>query len=114
MKINTALTTCLVAASVLISDGCKKSDQTVKAGQVTAPDCDPVQLYSTTSDSTYIVMLRSADSQSGSVQDLGKIHICGQYHFKPLCDSGKPAGRHTEQHTFRIYCPSDRRPRPWR
>src|SRR5579863_3444041 len=72
MKINTAITTCLVAAFVLISDGCKKSDQTVKAGQVAAPDCDPVELFSTPSDSTYIVMLRGADSQSGSVQELGK------------------------------------------
>jgi subtilisin len=72
MKIITTFTACLLAACFLISEGCKKSDQTVKMGQVTAPDCDPVHLFSTPADSTYIVMLRSADSQSGSVQELGR------------------------------------------
>ena len=72
MKITTILAACLLAACVLISEGCKKTDQTVKMGQTTVPACDPVQLFSTPADSTYIVMLRGADSQSGSVQELGR------------------------------------------
>ncbi|HEX3080544.1 MAG TPA: S8 family serine peptidase [Puia sp.] len=69
---NIRFAACLLTACILISVGCRKSDQTVKTGQVAAPACDPVQLFSTPADSTYIVMLRSAESQSGSVQELGR------------------------------------------
>jgi len=69
---NTRFAACLLTACMLISAGCRKSDQTVKAGQVAAPACDPVQLFSTPADSTYIVMLLSAENQSGSVQELGR------------------------------------------
>jgi len=72
MKINTLFTAFLLTACVLISGGCRKADQTVKMGQVPTPDCDPVQLFSTPADSTFIVMLRGTDSQSGSVQELGR------------------------------------------
>lgn len=71
MKITTIFIASLLTASLLISAGCRKSDQTVKMGQVAAPACDPVQLFSTPADSTYIVMLRGGESQSGSVQELG-------------------------------------------
>ena len=70
MNIRTALATCLLAACILISEGCKKADQPVKMGQASAPDCDPVQLFSTPADATYIVMLRSTDGQAGSAQEL--------------------------------------------
>ena len=70
MNIRTPFAVCLLATCILISEGCKKTDQPVKMGQASEPDCDPVQLFSTPADATYIVMLRGADSQSGSVQDL--------------------------------------------
>jgi subtilisin len=64
---------CLLTAGLLILMGCKKSDQPVKMGQVQDPACDPVKIFSAPSGETYIVMLRSTDSQTGSVQTLGKV-----------------------------------------
>ena len=72
MNNRTAFAACLLAACILFSEGCKKADQPVKMGQASDPACDPVHLFSTPVDSTYIVMLRSADSQTGSVQTLGE------------------------------------------
>ncbi len=72
MNNHTAFAACLLAASILISQGCKKADQPVKMGQASDPACDPVHLFSTPVDSTYIVMLRSAEIQTGSVQTLGE------------------------------------------
>jgi subtilisin len=72
MNNRTAFAACLLAASILISEGCKKTDQPVKMGQASDPACDPILLFSTPADSTFIVMLRSADSQTGSVQTLGE------------------------------------------
>ena len=63
----------LLPAFILISTGCKKSDQTVKMGQAATPACDdPIHLFTESVDSTYIVMLRNADNQSGSTQTLGE------------------------------------------
>ncbi|HEX3768360.1 MAG TPA: S8 family serine peptidase [Puia sp.] len=72
MKIKIAFVAFLFIACFLIFEGCRKSDQTVKMGQVQVPDCDPVQLFSSPTDATYIVMLKGEDSQSGSVQELGR------------------------------------------
>ena len=73
MKIKINFIAFLFTTCVLISGGCRKTDQTVKMGQAApAPDCDPVQLFSTPADATYIVMLRDENSQSGSVQELGR------------------------------------------
>jgi subtilisin family serine protease len=71
MNISKAIAACVLIACSLISDGCRKTDQTVKMGQTSDSVCDPVHLFSEPVDSTYIVMLRSADSQSGSTQTLG-------------------------------------------
>jgi subtilisin family serine protease len=71
MNIRTAFAACLLATCILISEGCKKTDQPVKMGQTSEPDCDPVQLFSTPADATYIVMLRSAENQTGATQTLG-------------------------------------------
>jgi subtilisin len=72
MNITKTFAACLFTACVLISVGCKKTDQTVKMGQIPDPDCDPVRLFSTPIDATYIVMLRDAGNLTGSVQTLGK------------------------------------------
>ena len=73
MKITTTFAAFLLSACILISEGCKKSDQPVKMGQTSDPVCDPVQLFSIPSDTTYIVMLRNTEGQSGPVQTLGKV-----------------------------------------
>ena len=72
MNINTAFAAFLLTACILISEGCKKTDQAVKMGKTSEPVCDPVHLFTARIDATYIVMLRNADSQSGSAQTLGK------------------------------------------
>lgn len=71
MRITTTFAFCVLSGCILMSGACKKSDQPVKIGQVQAPACDPVQLFSTPADATYIVMLHSTESQSGSTQTLG-------------------------------------------
>jgi subtilisin family serine protease len=73
MRITLSFTVCLLTACVLFSGGCKKTEQPVKMGQTQDPVCDPVKLFSAPITETYIVMLRSADSQTGSVQTLGKV-----------------------------------------
>jgi subtilisin len=72
MKITTQLAVCLFSACVLLSVGCKKTDQPVKMGQVQDPACQPIRVFSTPINETYIVMLRDAGSQTGTVQTLGK------------------------------------------
>jgi len=72
MNITKTFAACFFTACVLISEGCKKADQPVKMGQISDPDCEPVRLFSTPIDETYIVMLRDAGIQSGNVQTLGK------------------------------------------
>ena len=72
MKITSVFAACLITACVLISEGCKKTDQSVKMGKVPAPDCDPVHLFSAPIGETYIVMLHDAGIQSGTVQTLAK------------------------------------------
>src|SRR5450432_956956 len=72
MNITKTFAAFLFTACVLISVGCKKTDQTVKMGQIPDPDCDPVRLFSIPIDATYIVMLRDAGNLTGSVQTLGK------------------------------------------
>ena len=73
MNITSTFAACLITACILISEGCKKTDQPVKMGQTSDPVCDPVQLFSIPSDTTYIVMLRNTEDQSGLVQTLGEI-----------------------------------------
>ncbi|HEX3767321.1 MAG TPA: S8 family serine peptidase [Puia sp.] len=71
MKITKSFASVLIAC-VLISMGCKKSDQTVKMNQTAvAPPCEPVHIFTESIDSTYIVMLRNADNRSNSKQILG-------------------------------------------
>src|SRR6266849_5599740 len=72
MHITTPFAVCLLTACILFSEGCKKTDQSVKMGQIQEPVCEPVRLFSAPIGETYIVMLRSAGNQTGSVQTLGK------------------------------------------
>jgi subtilisin len=58
-------------ACVLLSVGCKKTDQTVKMSQTNIPDCEPIKVFSTPLNATYIVMLRDAGIQAGNTQTLG-------------------------------------------
>jgi subtilisin len=62
---------CLLCACVLSSMGCKKTDQTLKMSQSSVPDCEPVKVFSTPVNATYIVMLRDAGIQTGNTQTLG-------------------------------------------
>jgi subtilisin len=71
MKITTRLAVYLLSACALLSVGCKKTDQPVKMGQVQDPDCEPIRVFSTPINETFIVMLRDAGSQTGAVQTLG-------------------------------------------
>jgi subtilisin len=61
----------LLCACVLFSVGCKKTDQTVKMSKTAVPDCEPVKVFSTPINATYIVMLRDAGLQTGNTQTLG-------------------------------------------
>jgi subtilisin len=72
MKITTLLAVCLLTMGMVFSIGCKKTDQTVKMGKAQVPDCEPVRVFSTPVNETYIVMLRDAGEQSGTMQTLGK------------------------------------------
>ena len=72
MKVTTAFVAGLFGILILVSGGCKKTDQPVKMGQAPAdPACDPIHLFTAPIDSTYIVMLRSTDTQNGTVTTLG-------------------------------------------
>jgi subtilisin len=72
MRIHISFIVCLLTIYILFSEGCKKAELPVKMGQMQEPACDPVHLFSAPISETYIVMLRSADNQTGSVQTLGK------------------------------------------
>jgi len=72
MKITKQIVVYLLSACVLLFAACKKTDQTVKMGQVPAPDCQPIHVFSTPVNETYIVMLRETGTQTGTVQTLGK------------------------------------------
>ena len=71
MRINSHITIGLLTC-ILVAGGCKKTDQPVKMGQVQEPVCPPIHLSSAPVSETYIVMLRSAENQSGNVQTLGR------------------------------------------
>jgi subtilisin family serine protease len=71
MKITTQFAVYLFSTCIILSAGCKKNEQPVKMGQVQAPDCEPIRVFSTPVDDTYIVMLRDAGTQTGTVQTLG-------------------------------------------
>ncbi len=73
MRITSSLAVCLLTACIYFSGGCKKSEQPVKMGQMQEPVCDPVHFFSAPISETYIVMLRSAENQTGSLQTLGKV-----------------------------------------
>jgi subtilisin len=63
----------LLCACVLLSVGCKKTDnQPATMGKASLPDCEPIKIFSTAVDATYIVMLRDAGMQSGNTQTLGE------------------------------------------
>ncbi len=72
MKITKQIVGYLFSACVLLYGGCKKTEQPVKMGQVPAPDCEPIRVFSTPVNETFIVMLREAGTQTGTVQTLGK------------------------------------------
>jgi subtilisin len=71
MKITAQIAVYLFSACVLISAGCKKTDQPVKMSQTQIPDCEPITVFSTPINETFIVMLRDAGTQTGNVQTLG-------------------------------------------
>ena len=72
MRITAPFTIGIFTAILLFSEGCKKTDQPVKMGQVPDPVCEPIHLSSAPVSETYIVMLRSSENQSGNVQTLGR------------------------------------------
>jgi subtilisin len=71
MKITIHFAIYLLFACVLFSVGCKKADQTVKMSQAAVPVCEPVKVFSTPVDATYIVMLKDDGGQSVNIQPLG-------------------------------------------
>jgi len=71
MKITTRLAACLAVSCVLISMGCKKSQDAVKTSPAQQPVCEPVRVFSTPNNVTYIVIMHDAGSQHGNVQTLG-------------------------------------------
>ena len=71
MKITIHFAIYLLCACSLFSVGCKKADQIVKMSQTASPVCEPVKVFSTPVDATYIVMLRDGGIQSGNTQTLG-------------------------------------------
>ncbi len=105
MRITTPYAICMLSACILFSEGCKKTEQPVKMGQSQEPVCEPVHLSSAPVSETYIVMLRNAESQTGSVQTLGKASTTVNAIFRRYAIPGESAGRHAEYHTFRIHCP---------
>src|SRR5260221_1354116 len=64
---------CLLTAWALFFSACKKPDQPTKMALVQPPpDCEPVRVFSTPVDETYIVMLRETGNQSGNMQTLAE------------------------------------------
>ena len=72
MRITIPYAICMLSACILFSEGCRKTEQPVKMGQSQEPVCEPVHLSSAPVSETYIVMLRNAETQNGSVQTLSK------------------------------------------
>ena len=70
MKTTTNLPICLLSFCVLLFVGCKKTDQSVSMKNAAIPDCEPIKVFSTPIDATYIVMLRDAGTP-GLTQTLG-------------------------------------------
>lgn len=70
MRVTSTFAICLLVSCILFSAGCRKTDQPVKMGQVQDSVCDPILLFSSPTDATYIVMLRSTDGQTGTVQTM--------------------------------------------
>jgi subtilisin len=70
MKTTINFLTCVLCVTVLLSIGCKKTDQSVTMKKAATPDCEPVQIFSTPINATYIVMLRDGGIQSGKTQTL--------------------------------------------
>jgi subtilisin family serine protease len=71
MKITTALAA-LFTTCVLISLACRKSDQIATMNKTATDTACPVHIFTQSIDSTYIVMLHSANNQSRSTQTLGE------------------------------------------
>jgi subtilisin len=61
----------LLCACLLLYAGCKKTDQSETMKMAAIPDCEPIKVFSTPVNSTYIVMLRDAGIQNGNTQTLG-------------------------------------------
>ena len=72
MRVTSTFALSLLACCILFSVGCRKTDQPVKMGQVQDSVCDPIRLFSAPVDETYIVILRSADSETGTVQTMSR------------------------------------------
>jgi len=71
MKTSIQFFLCLLCAGVLLSVGCKKTDQTATMQKAAIPDCEPIKVFSTPANATFIVMLRDQGIQSGNTQTLG-------------------------------------------
>jgi len=71
MKTTTYFSIVLLFASVILFLGCKKTDQSATMKQAAVPDCEPIKVFSTPMNETYIVMLRDAGIQSGNLQTQG-------------------------------------------
>jgi subtilisin len=71
MKSTIHFAVCFFSACVLLCAGCKKTDQSAAMKNTAVPDCEPVKVFSTPVNATYIIMLRDGVIQKGSVQTLG-------------------------------------------
>ena len=82
---------CLLSACLLLSVGCKKTDESVTMDKAAIPDCEPIKVFSTPADATYIVMLRDPAIQSGNTQTLGSSTNAVTSMLSTIFDSGEPA-----------------------
>ncbi len=71
MKTTLNFLICLLSTCTLLFVGCKKADQSGAMQKASVPDCEPIKVFSTPIDATYIVMLRDGEMQSGNTQTLG-------------------------------------------
>ncbi len=70
MKTTIHLAVYLLGACILLSVGCKKTDQSATMKNAAIPDCEPIKVFSSPISETYIVMLRDAGTP-GNTQTLG-------------------------------------------
>jgi subtilisin family serine protease len=88
MRITATYALCFLTAFVLISESCKKTEQSVSMGQTQVPACDPVMIFSAPDTGTYIVMMRGTDGQTGAVQTMSTVSTTASSIFSRHAISG--------------------------